>query len=133
MSLPELIALQPAWLGIWMKLLVLGAFGLPVVLLFWRQSRRAGVSALVAGVLSAVMMTVMFNALGYVRLLGLPHLLFWGPLAVFLALQIRRADMPRIPRAVIGVVLATITISLVFDVVDVLRYALGDRVAFTGL
>jgi hypothetical protein len=35
--------------------------------------------------------------------------------------------MPRWPRRIIAVVLATIAVSLAFDYVDALRYLLGER------
>ena len=72
----------------------------------------------------------MFNQLGYVKLLGLPHLLFWGPLLVYLWRQVKRPDMPVWPRRIIYVVMTVIAISLAFDTVDVLRYLLGERGSF---
>lgn len=130
MSFEEAVALQPAWVGIWLNILLLGAFVLPVALLFWRASRMAGLLSLIAAVLSGLSVTWMFNQLGYVKLLGLPHLIFWGPLLVYLWGQSKRADMPLWPRRIIYVVMVTIAISLAFDSVDVLRYALGERGSF---
>lgn len=132
MSFEQAVALQPAWVGIWLNILLLGAFVLPVALLFWRASRMAGVWSLAAAVLSGVSVTWMFNQLGYVKLLGLPHLIFWGPLLVYLWGQIRRADMPLWPRRIISVVMVVIAISLAFDTVDVLRYILGERGSFAS-
>lgn len=130
MSFEEAVALQPAWVGIWLNILLLGAFALPITLLFWRASRMAGFWSLVAALLSGVSVTWMFNQLGYVKLLGLPHLLFWGPLLVYLWRQIKRPDMPVWPRRIIYVVMTVIAISLAFDTVDVLRYLLGERGSF---
>ncbi len=132
MSFEQAVALQPAWVGIWLNILLLGAFVLPVALLFWRASRMAGIWSLAAAVLSGVSVTWMFNQLGYVKLLGLPHLIFWGPLLVYLWDQIRRADMPLWPRRIMSVVMVVIAISLAFDVVDVLRYILGERGSFAS-
>jgi len=129
-SFEEAVALQPAWVGIWLNILLLGAFALPITLLFWRASRMAGFWSLVAALLSGVSVTWMFNQLGYVKLLGLPHLLFWGPLLVYLWRQIKRPDMPVWPRRIIYVVMTVIAISLAFDTVDVLRYLLGERGSF---
>lgn len=130
MNFVEAVALQPAWVGIWLNLLLLGAFVLPITLLFWRASRMAGFWSLVAALLSGLGVTWMFNQLGYVKLLGLPHLLFWGPLLVYLWRQIKRPDMPVWPRRIIFVVMTVIAISLAFDTVDVLRYLLGERGSF---
>ncbi len=130
MSFEEAVALQPAWVGIWLNVLLLGAFILPIVLLFWRQSRMAGIWTLIASVLSGVSVTWMFDQLGYVKLLGLPHLIFWGPLLVYLWGQSRRSDMPIWPQRIMYVAMAVIAISLAFDLVDVLRYVLGERSSF---
>jgi hypothetical protein len=65
--------------------------------------------------------------MGYVKLLGLPHVLIWTPLVFFLLAQARKADMPVWPRRVIWVIVGTIVVSLVFDYVDVARYLLGAR------
>ena len=132
MTFEEAIAQQPVWVGLWLNILLLGAFVLPVALLFWRASRMAGIWALAAAVLSGVSVTWMFNQLGYVKLLGLPHLIFWGPLLVYLWGQSKRADMPLWPRRIMVVVMAVIAISLAFDVVDVLRYILGERGSFAS-
>jgi len=129
-SFEEAVALQPAWVGLWLNILLFGAFILPVALLFWRASRMAGVWSLIAAVLSGVSVTWMFNQLGYVKLLGLPHLVFWAPLLVYLWSQSKRADMPNWPRRIMFVVMSVLAISLAFDAVDVARYILGERGSF---
>ncbi len=127
MTLQEAIAQQPAWIGYWLKCLLFGAFILPFTLLIWRQSRIAAIATVVASLAGAWATGWLYDKMGYVKLLGLPHIIVWTPLVIFLVLQIRRADMPNWPRWIIGVVLATILISLAFDYTDVLRYLLGER------
>lgn len=127
MTLGEAIALQPAWVGLWVNWLSFGAFVLPVSLLIWRQSRLVAVVTVVCSVVAAGGVYWLYGRMGYVKLLGLPHVLIWTPLAVWLLLQMRRADMPVWPGRIIGVVLATILISLVLDYVDVARYIIGER------
>jgi len=127
MTLQGAIAQQPAWIGYWLNWLLFGAFILPVSLLIWRQSRVAAIVTVVASVAGAFGTNWLYTKMGYVKLLGLPHIIVWTPLAIYLFGQIRRADMPKWPRWIIGVVLASILISLAFDYTDAMRYLLGEK------
>jgi uncharacterized membrane protein YeaQ/YmgE (transglycosylase-associated protein family) len=127
MTLPEAIAQQPAWIGYWLKWLAFGAFILPLALLIWRQTRVAAVVAIVAGVAGAFATGWLYDKMGYVKLLGLPHIIVWTPLAIYFVALLRRPDVPAWPKRIIVVALATILISLAFDYTDVARYLLGER------
>ena len=100
---------------------------LPLALLIWPQSRKVGVIAVAASILTGAAVYGMFRQMGYVKLLGLPHLLIWGPLAFYLFRKQAKDAMPIAARWIIRVILVTLLISLAFDVVDVLRYILGER------
>ena len=132
MTFNEAVALQPAWVQIWLNILLFGVFLLPLSFLFWRQSRLAGIVTLAAAALGAGGVFWLYAQLGYVRLLGLPHILLWTPAAIYLWSQIRRADMPAWPRRLISISLVVIVISLAFDVADVGRWLLGEREALPG-
>lgn len=132
MTFGEAIALQPVWVQFWLNILGVGAFIVPVSFLIWRQSRIAGIVTLVTVMLAGGAIFWMYSQMGYVRLLGLPHVVLWTPLAVYLWRQIRRADMPVWPRRLMGATLAVIVVSLVFDYVDVARWVLGEREAVAG-
>lgn len=132
MTFNEAMALQPMWLQIWLNVLLVGAFVLPLSFLFWRQSRIAGVVTLAGALIAAFAIIWMYGQLGYVKLLGLPHVILWTPVAVYLWRQIRRADMPVWPRRLMSVSLVIIAISLVFDYVDLARWVLGEREAVAG-
>ncbi|MCA0927824.1 hypothetical protein [Ruegeria profundi] len=127
-----IVAQQPQWIQIWLNILSFGAFLLPISLLIWRQSRVASIITLISSMLAAAGVIFIFNQLGYVRLMGLGHIIPWTPLAFYLWYQQARADMPEPPRRIIRFILLTITISLVFDYADVVRYLLGERAAFTA-
>ena len=127
MTLPEALALQPAWLGIWLNMMMVGAFILPLTLLIWRPTRLLALACIVAGVLSAVGVDYLYNQLGYVKLLGLPHVVLWTPLAFYLFATFRKPDLPQAPKIIVALILCTILISLAFDYTDVIRYALGER------
>ncbi len=128
MTLEEAIAQQPQWVQIWLNILLLGAFVLPAVLLIWRQTRVAGIVSLIVSATAAYGVVWLYDRMGYVKLLGLPHLFLWTPLVIYLVGQFRRDDLPQIPRVLLGAVIATLLISLAFDFSDVIRYILGERV-----
>jgi hypothetical protein len=132
MTFEDAMALQPMWLQIWLNVLIFGAFLLPLSFLIWRQSRVAGIVTLVASVVAGASVAWMYGQMGYVRLLGLPHLIFWTPLAIYLWRQIKRADMPVWPRRLMSVTLVIIAISLVFDYTDTARWVLGEREPLAG-
>jgi|TARA_R110002049_G_scaffold10127_2_gene50287 hypothetical protein len=127
MSFEDAIALQPTWVAWWLNWLFIGAFVLPFALLIWRQSRVVGLVTLLSSFLAAAAVYGLFGQLGYVKLLGLPHVLIWTPLVAYLYRKQGKDYMPVWPRRIIWVVMVTITISLAFDYVDVIRYALGAR------
>ena len=127
MSLQEAIAAGPQWVAYWTGALTIVAFVLPLSLFVWPQSRWAGILTVLGSVLAGTAVGWLYDTLGYVKLLGLPHIVIWGPLVVYLLGQVRRADMPSWPRRIIWVVIAFISVSLVFDGVDVLRYVMGNR------
>ncbi|WP_420586361.1 hypothetical protein [Ruegeria sp.] len=122
-----IVAQQPQWIQVWMNILSFGAFALPISLLIWRQTRLTAIITVLGSVLAGMGVLFVFNQLGYVRLMGLGHAVFWTPLAYYLFRQQARNDMPVAPKWIIRVVLLTIAISLAFDYVDVIRYLLGDR------
>lgn len=122
-----IVAQQPQWIQIWLNILMFGAFLLPISLLIWRQSRLVAVFTLASSVLAGVGVMLIFTQMGYVRLMGLGHVIAWTPIAFYLWKQQARADMPTPPKWIIRAVLLTIAISLAFDYVDVIRYLLGDR------
>ncbi|MDX1742090.1 MAG: hypothetical protein R3186_00635 [Ruegeria sp.] len=126
-----IVAQQPQWIQIWLNMLSFGAFLLPISLLIWRQSRLVSIITLISSILAAAGVILIFNKLGYVRLMGLGHIIPWTPIAFYLRYQQARVDMPEPPRWIIRFILLIITNSLVFDYADVARYLLGERTAFT--
>lgn len=131
MTLEEALAAQPAWLGLWLNWMLVGAFFLPLALFIWKPTRLAAVLAIVTGILSALGVGMLYDQWGYVKLLGLPHILLWTPFALYLVHLLRRGLEPW-PRLIVIVILATILISLAFDYTDALRYLLGNRAPLEG-
>jgi hypothetical protein len=111
--------------------LIFGIVVLPLSLLVWRQTRITSIVTIAASVLAGFGVSWLYDNLGYVKLLGLPHIILWTPLAYYLFTQIKRPDMPLWPRRILIAIVTVFLISLAFDYVDVLRYALGERSAAT--
>jgi hypothetical protein len=129
MTLSEAIATQPPWVQYWLYVLVFCIVVLPLALLIWKETRLTGVVTIAASIFAGIGVSRLYDHLGYVKLLGLPHIILWTPLVWLLWRQIKREDMPVWPRRVMIVVLAALVVSLVFDYVDVARYALGEKTA----
>jgi hypothetical protein len=127
MTFEEAMALQPIWVQVWVWWMVLVTVVAIVALLFSRPTRRDAAILLVVTVANTLFMQWLFAELGFVRLLGLSHVIFWTPLAVYLWLRLNNEAIKTPFRQVIWVLLATISASLVFDYVDVARYLLGAR------
>ena len=129
MSFEDAIAQQPQWVQIWVKVMTVVVIGAFLILLFSKATRRDSLAILIAMVPIMLMMQWLYDTLGYTRLLGLPHVIFWTPLAVYLWWRLSDPGINAPFRQVIWVLLATITVSLAFDYVDVARYLLGERAA----
>lgn len=130
MTFDQAIQLQPQWVQIWLNVLLFGAFILPLTLFIWKETRLTALVTLAASAISAFGVTWLFDQMGYVKLLGLPHIIFWTPVVFILYRQIKRADMPVWPKRIMVVIAVTILISLVFDYADVARWLLGERQSF---
>lgn len=127
MSFEESIALLPQWVQLWMNwMLVATVLGILVPLIF-RASRRDGLVVLGANVVAFVLIQLLFNWLGFVRLLGLSHIVAFTPLAIYLWRRLRQGEMHRASRIALWVYEATIVISLIFDYIDAVRYIIGER------
>jgi len=132
MTLADAIATQPPLLRLWVLWLTIALVVAPLILLAYRQSRRDGAVTLAASLGTVVFMQWLYSEVGFVRLLGLPHVLIWTPLAIYLGLRLRAHSLTGVPRNAAGLFLATILVSLVFDYIDVARWLAGDRAPMTG-
>lgn len=130
MTLDEaMTAHGPAWLSIWLPILLGGAFILPLTLLIWKTTRWAAVISVAAALIGAVTTNLLYAKMGYVKLLGLPHILVWTPLVAYLLFKLRSPVITIAPKVIMSVICAVIVISLAFDYFDVIRYLLGNRAA----
>ncbi len=129
-TLGEAIATEPMWLQAWLN--VLGVVQLAGVLFVvgrvdgrWRV-RLEPIAVLASLVAAVVLMGWLYGQVGYVRLLGLAHLVCWTPVYVWFLR--RRVDVGTgsLFGKWINAYLVVVGISLSIDVVDLIRYFLGD-------
>lgn len=114
----------PAWVGVWVNFI--GAvFVLALPFAFHRVEARV---ALLVMAMTAPAMIGLHSAIGYSRLLGIVHAVFWTPFAIWLW---RRRDKWRVRETLAGkwivLLLATMLVSLAFDYADVVRWIFGER------
>ena len=128
------VALLPGWVRGWMAWM-----GVVLPSAFLLAPFRAEARWIVAALLGSQATTIAIGmAFGWSRLWGLAHVLFWTPVVVLLwrrwpslewtpLLRGRRWRLTGALRVWLALVLGTMTVSLVFDHADVLRFVLGDR------
>jgi hypothetical protein len=129
-TLAEAMATEPIWLKSWVNVLVAVNFA---AILFvvgkdagrWRV-RSEPIAILVSFIAAAIAMGALFDRYGYVRLLGLAHLLLWGPVWGWILSQRSQYDKRSLFGGYIHVYLLIAGISLVIDLIDVIRYLVGD-------
>ncbi len=118
----EGVAQYPVPIRLWLNWLTL--VNLASVVFIKRPAARWILAAFVA---NAVCMITMAELNGFNRLLGINHIIFWTPVLIYLCRTRSRAEEPRAYRTWLDLYTVSISISLVIDVIDVIRYALGDR------
>ena len=112
-----------AWLY-WMSF----ALVVPIlIMLVYRETRRDAVIATVANILMLWGMSTIYDLMGFVRLMGIVHVITWTPLFIYLFLRLKNGDIPMLGRVSMIILMATIGVSLIFDYTDTIRYILGDR------
>lgn len=133
MTLNDAIAAGPTWLQAWVGLLILShVAALPFA--FGREEGaikfRAECAAIfVSFIAAAIAMNWLHETYGYVRLLGLAHLIFWTPAFVWVMTKRAAIGASSWYGRYIHAYLLIAGTSLVIDAIDVIRYALGDTAA----
>lgn len=127
MTFGEALAAQSEFLQVWFAVIVLGGLVFPALLLIWRAGRVPGLVVLAATGANAIAVPWLYAQMGYVRLLGLPHLFIWGPAVLFLVWTLRNRPVPRWPRAFMLWIVAILGLCLIIDAVDTVRWLAGDR------
>ena len=118
---------QPVWVRLWAAWMVVVIVAAPVVMRKYGAARRDHLLVAVSTVTLIVAVPLWHSHVGYVRLVGLPHIPVWTPLAVYLFARRKHLSSPWQLRWGVNVFMATIIASLAFDYVDAVRYLLGER------
>ncbi len=127
MSFEDAIATQPLWIQIWLNWMGLAIIGTFIVLLFSKTTRRDALIILATSIVVFVAMMWLYQQVGFVRLLGLVHVIVWTPLVYYFWKRLENPSITRPFRQAIWIFMATIIVSLMFDYVDVVRYILGEK------
>jgi hypothetical protein len=116
-----LMSMPMPWL-VWLGLLVAINIAGPI---YFFDALEAKV-VLVAFLASAGLMTAIFAAKGFVRLLGIGHI-FWVPMVPWLWIRLDQVGPGEPIGYWITAVIILDSISLIIDGIDVLRYLKGER------
>lgn len=127
MSFDQAITTQPTWVQWWINGMGIVIVGSMIALLFSRTTRRDSALILATSLAMFFLMSWLYQQVGFVRLLGIVHVVIWTPLAVYFWRRLKNPAITAPFRQVIWVFLVTIIVSLMFDYVDVIRYFLGER------
>lgn len=117
----SILKMPSPWL-VWIMLLMAVNFIAP---LFYIQTLEAQLT--IAGAFAgAITQSYIHSKLGFVRLLGLGHI-YWAPLVIWLGFRLSSIGVD----SSFGIWLASLlllnTVSLVIDVIDVIRFFSGER------
>ena len=129
MTFEDALATQPQWLQLWvvfMGSVIIASF---VTLLFSKTTRLDALLILLANLGVYVAMMWLYQQVGFVRLLGIVHVLLWTPLALYLWGRLKNPAIDFPFRQAIWLLLSTMFVSLLFDYTDVVRYWLGDTMS----
>ncbi len=112
----------PTHVLLWLMLLIAANLVVPLFFL-GRLEAQLVVVALLA---SAILMTFLTGLYGFTRLLGVGHI-FWIPLLFFLWTRLGQIPADNFFGIWLRILMILNAMSLVIDVVDVIRYIAGDR------
>ncbi len=117
----SILKMPTPWL-VWIMLLVAVNFLVP---LFYIQTLEAQLT-LAAMLAGAIIQSYIHSKLGFVRLLGLGHI-FWAPLVIWLGFRLSDIGLENPFGIWLASLLLINTVSLVIDVIDVIRFFSGER------
>lgn len=127
MTFHDVMFSATGWMLVWFYWLGVAMIATPVVLIFSKATRRDAFIVLLTNIIVIASMGWLYRQIGYVRLLGIVHVVLWTPLVVYLWVRAKNAEITFPFRFVIWLFVATLVVSLAFDYIDVVRYVLGDR------
>ena len=129
-TLGEAIATEPAWLLAWLMVLVAANLGALLFAVGRDQGawivRKEAIAIVISFILAGIIMEWMYSVFGYVRLLGLAHIVAWGPAYAYVLIRRKQIGLQSLYGKYLHFYLVIAGTSLIIDAIDVLRYLLGD-------
>ena len=122
-----MFTLASGWQVVWLYWMSFAITVTPLVLVFSKTTRLDAVIVFLTNLAMFAGMAWVYEQMGYVRMLGIVHVILWTPLLIYLVLRAKNGEMPFICRLVMWMFAATLAVSLVFDYTDAIRYLLGER------
>jgi hypothetical protein len=105
---------QPVWIPIWLLFLMIANVS---SLMFWSEPIAKVI--FFTFMFSALLMMALYSKFGFEKILGMGHIL-WIPLLVYVLIEIPATEGAF--KSYLVILLISLTISLVFDIIDVWRY-----------
>ena len=129
-TLGEAMSTEPTWLVSWLILLG-GTIFLSIVFTIYKDEqgfrfRWEPLAIIGCFFLAGAIMNFMYERVGYVRLLGLAHIIGWAPIYVYLVIKRKGIGFATLWGKYVHLYLLIAGISLVIDTIDVGRYLAGD-------
>ncbi|MEJ6704475.1 MAG: hypothetical protein ACKVKL_02555 [Pseudomonadales bacterium] len=129
-SLGDAIATQGVFLQGWVMVLV-GTHLISLLLSVYKQDGKFKIryeSLAIVGsfFVAGASISWLYEQVGYVRLLGLPHLIFWTPVFVWVLSRALKGQYSAPFKQYVYLYLTVAGVSLAIDTLDVVRYLLGD-------
>ena len=122
-----MFSLATGWMTVWLYWMAFVIVLTPLVLIFSKATRKDAVIVFVTNMAMFVGMSWIYDQMGYVRLMGIVHVILWTPLFIYLVRRARNGELPLLSRIAMWMFAATLAVSLVFDYTDTIRYLLGER------
>ena len=124
-------AMEHEWLRWWFRALIASNLAAIFFILTRRDGklrvRAESLAILASFVAVGITMNWMYAKVGYVRLLGLPHLIFWTPIFFWMLGKFRRDAYSGPFKYYAFFFLVIVGTSLITDTSDLIRYLLGDH------
>ncbi len=127
MDLMKTMFSLPVPVRIWLAILMILNMAVPLVFIATPEG-MATIASAMAGVIT---MTWLYQAKGFVRLMGIGHI-YWVPLVLWFLTRLELAEPGSLFFYWMLSIIVLNTISLVIDTMDIFRYVKGERAPYVG-
>jgi hypothetical protein len=125
MDLMKTMFSLPVPTRLWLGLLMMINMAVPLFFI----TTLEGIMTIAAAIAGVITMTILFQAKGFVRLMGLGHI-YWVPLVIWFWARLELASPGSLFRYWMWSIIVLNTISIVIDTIDIVRYIKGERAPY---